>query len=290
MINFIAEVSSNHNQDLERCLKFVDTVAEIGCDSVKFQLFKIDKLFSHEVLSQSKSHNDRVHWELPFEFVPKIFERCQSKKVSFSCTPFYLDAVDELLPYVDFFKIASYELLWDDLLIKCAQTGKPVIISTGMANIDEISHAVDILQSHGCNNLKILHCSSAYPTPIQSANLAAIETIRNHTNCEVGWSDHTVSETVILNSILKWNASVIEFHLDLDGKGYEFSKDGHCWLPSQIKSVIEKVKLANLSDGDGKKIPNSDELGDRDWRADPKDGLRPLIKIRSKLNLSLDKS
>lgn len=290
MINFIAEVSSNHNQSLERCLKFVDTAADIGCNSVKFQLFKIEQLFSTEVLSQSKEHMDRANWELPFEFVPKIYERCQKKKISFSCTPFYIDAVDELLPYVDFYKVASYELLWDDLLIKCAESGKPVIISTGMANLEEIKHAVSVLKVHGCKNPKILHCSSAYPTPIHSANLAAIQTIRSNTNCEVGWSDHTVSETVILNSILKWNATIIEFHLDLDGMGYEFTKDGHCWLPSQVKSLIEKVNLAKISDGDGEKRPNPDELSDREWRADPSDGLRPILKIRKTLNFNQDKS
>ena len=289
MINFIAEVSSNHNQSLERCLKFVDTASDIGCSSIKFQLFKIDRLFSHEVLSQSKEHRDRVDWELPLEFIPEIYERCQKKEILFSCTPFYIDAVDELFPYVDFFKVASYELLWDDLLIKCAQSGKPVIISTGMANLDEIKHAVNILQSNGCNDPQILHCSSAYPTPIESANLAAIKTIRNHTDCEVGWSDHTVSEAVILSSILKWNAAVIEFHMDLDGKGYEFSKDGHCWLPSQIKDLIEKVKLIQIADGDGNKTPNIHELSDRDWRADPSDGLRPSLKIRNEFNLSKKK-
>jgi sialic acid synthase SpsE len=286
MINFIAEVSSNHNQSLDRCLQFVDIASEIGCNSIKFQLFKVDQLFSHEVLSQSQTHRDRVNWELPFEFIPKIYERCQQKEISFSCTPFYLEAVDELLPYVDFFKVASYELLWDDLLIKCAQTGKPVIISTGMANLNEIKHAVNVLQSNGCHNPQILHCSSAYPTPIQSSNLSAIDSIRKHTGCEVGWSDHTVSDAVILNSILQWNASIVEFHLDLDGNGYEYSKDGHCWLPSAIKEVIQKVNLANISNGDGEKQPNPHELSDRNWRADPSDGLRPMLAIRNKLDLS----
>lgn len=277
---FIAEVSSNHNQELERCLKFVDVAADIGCDAVKFQLFKIDELFAPEILSASKNHRDRSNWELPLEFVHHIYQKCQKRNISFSCTPFYLDAVDQLLPYVDFFKVSSYELLWDELLAKCAKTGKQVIISSGMASLDEIDHAVEVLKENGCKDPIILHCSSAYPTPIASANLSAIETIRNHTKCRAGWSDHTVSNAVILNSVLKWQASIIEFHLDIDGLGYEYANDGHCWLPHQIEEVIQQLNTIKLSNGSGKKEPNNHELSDRDWRTDPEDGLRPFKHIR----------
>ena len=93
---FIAEVSSNHSKSLERCLDFIDTSAEIGCDSVKFQLFKIDQLFAPEILSRSKKHRDRSDWELPSEFLPVIHQRCVEKKIQFGCTPFYLEAVIEL--------------------------------------------------------------------------------------------------------------------------------------------------------------------------------------------------
>lgn len=277
---FIAEVSSNHNQDLDRCLQFVDTAKNIGCDSVKFQLFKVDELFAPEVLAKSSEHQSRRAWELPMEFIPIIYQRCNEQGIAFSCTPFYLDAVGKLFDYVSFYKIASYELLWDELLIECAKTGKPVIISSGMANMSEILHAVSILKENGCSDLSILHCSSAYPTPIDSANLSAIKTIREATNLRVGWSDHTVSKPVILNSILKWGAEIIEFHLDIDGSGFEYSPNGHCWLPHQIKEVIDEIELAKRSDGNGKKEPNKCELNDRGWRADPSDGLRPLLQTR----------
>ena len=205
------------------------------------------------------------------------------KGIQFSCTPFYLAAVDELQPYVDFYKVASYELLWDDLLVACARTGKPVIISTGMANLEEIKHAVKILRNNNCEPT-VLHCTSAYPTPYIEANLSAIETIRNATNCDVGWSDHTVNPGVIHRAIHKWNAQVVEFHLDLDGKGDEF-KSGHCWLPEQIKPVIRQVREAMNSDGDGIKEPVPSEMPDRLWRADPSDGLRPFKSIRNSPNL-----
>ena len=278
MTKFIAEVSSNHSRDLERAMEFIDCASKIGCDAVKFQLFKIDKLFSSEILENSKKHRDRKKWELPTEFLPQLFERCKEKKIQFSCTPFYLDAVKEIEPYVDFYKIASYELLWDDLLIACALTKKPVIISTGMANIDEIKHAVEVLRKNGCEP-KVLHCTSAYPTPFNEANLSAIDTIRQAVKCEMGWSDHTVNSGVIHRAIHKWDAKIIEFHLDLDGKGEEF-EPGHCWLPDKIKEVIKQIRESDVMDGDGVKKPAPSELPDREWRTDPSDGLRPFKSIR----------
>jgi N-acetylneuraminate synthase len=279
MSYFIAEVSSNHSKNIERSLKFVDVAAFIGCDSVKFQLFKIDKLFAPEILSKSKAHRDRKRWELPLDFLPILAGRCREKGIQFSCTPFYLDAVQELEPYVDFYKVASYELLWDDLLIACALTGKPVIISTGMATIEEIKHAVEILRANNCEPT-VLHCTSAYPTPYAEANLSALETIRKATGCEIGWSDHTVDPGVIHRAIHKWGATTVEFHLDIEGQGEEF-ETGHCWLPETIGQVIKQVRHAQLSDGNGVKEPVPAEIGDRMWRADPSDGLRPFKSIRT---------
>lgn len=280
MSYFIAEVSSNHSKDLGRALEFVDVAADIGCDAVKFQLFKIDKLFAPEILLKSENHRNRRNWELPLEFLPHLAERCKKHGIDFGCTPFYLDAVAELERYVDFYKIASYELLWDNLHSACAQTGKPVIISTGMAEIPEIVHAVNVLKLNGCKEPTVLHCTSAYPTPHDEANLSAIETIRSVTNCKVGWSDHTVNDGVIHRAVSKWGAQVVEFHLDIEGKGDEF-ESGHCWLPAQIKRVIESVRCGREADGDGVKTPTISELPDRDWRTDPSDGLRPFKDIRT---------
>ena len=283
-IFFISEVSSNHSQNIDRALKFIDHSALIGCSAVKFQLFRVEKLFSKEVLDNSPETLQRKKWELPTEFLPILKRQCIKKKIQFGCTPFYIDAVNELKKYVDFFKIASYELLWDDLLIACAKTKKPLIISTGMATMDEIEHAVDVIKTNGCKNLTILHCTSAYPTPYNEANLAAIETLRKKFNCPVGWSDHTVNPGVINRAINKWGAEVVEFHMDLEGEGDEFNA-GHCWLPNQISKVIKQVKDGLSADGDGIKKPAVSEKSDRLWRADPVDGLRPLKSLRSKLNI-----
>jgi len=279
MTAFVAEVSSNHYRDLERCCRFIDQAAAIGCQAIKFQLFKIEELFAPQILAQSKVHRQRKEWELPREFLPVLADRCRQLGIQFSCTPFYLQAVEELFPYVDFYKIASYELLWTDLLEACAATGKPMVISTGMATLEEVRSAVKTLRQAGCRDLTVLHCVSGYPAPPDQCNLAAIGTLRQLFDCSVGWSDHSASPAVILRAVHHWQASMIEFHLDLDGWGEEFAA-GHCWLPQDIRQVIDTVDTGCAADGSGEKLPTAVEQSDRDWRADPEDGLRPLKKIR----------
>jgi N-acetylneuraminate synthase len=277
--NFIAEVSSNHDRDLSRAFAFIDSAASIGCDSVKFQLFRIDEMFAPEILRQSPKHSARREWELPVSFLAPIASRCAERKVQFMCTPFYLKAVDELFPFVDAYKIASYELMWDELLAACARTGKPVILSTGMATMPEIAHAASVLQRNGARDVTLLHCVSAYPTPAAEANLAAMRTISNATGLPCGWSDHTVSPAVVTRAVLKWEAPVVEFHLDLDRTGAEYAA-GHCWLPEEMEPVIRLIRSGECSDGTGIKEPLPSEIADRDWRADPVDGLRPLAHVR----------
>lgn len=276
---FIAEVSSNHHQSLERCLTFIDQAAQCGFDAVKFQLFKVASLFAPEILAKSEEHRRRVQWELPPDFVPRLAERCQKRDIAFSCTPFDLEAVAQLAPHVAFFKIASYELTWPALLEACARTAKPVVLSTGMADLDEVNGAVNTLRQAGCKELTLLHCSSAYPTPVGQANLAAIETLRKATGCPVGWSDHTRSAAVLYRAVHRWGACAVELHLDLEGEGGEFAA-GHCWLPAEIEPVLANIRAGFTADGHGRKEPNPDELPDRPWRADPEDGLRPWKAVR----------
>jgi len=280
MVMFIAEVSSNHARDLERCLQFVDVAARIGCDAVKFQLFRIDELFAPEILERSAAHRARKAWELPTEFLAPIAARCSQRQVEFTCTPFSLQAVEELRPFVSRYKIASYELTWPALIAACARTGKPLILSTGMATQDEIGAAVATFGAAGGQDLTLLHCVSGYPHPCEDANLAAIDSLRRDNHCPVGWSDHSARAGIIHRAIHRWGASVVEFHLDLDGTGDEF-KTGHCWLPDAIERVIAEVRDGLRADGNGVKAPMPAEIADREWRADPGDGLRPFKKLRA---------
>jgi N-acetylneuraminate synthase len=276
---FVAEVSSNHHCDLARALAFVETAARIGCAAVKFQLFRVDELFAPEILEKSPVHRARAQWELPEAFLPALAARSRDLGIQFACTPFSLRGVGVLEPYVDFYKIASYELLWDGLLRACAGTGKPVVLATGMATLEEVVRAAGVLREAGCADPVLLHCTSGYPTPVEQCNLAAIETIRGATGARTGWSDHSVSPAVISRAVHRWHAEMVEFHLDLDGAGAEYGA-GHCWLPQQIAPAIEAIRQGVAADGTGRKLPVEAELADRPWRADPADGLRPMQSIR----------
>mgnify|MGYP001315415350 CR=1 FL=1 len=289
MVEFIAEVSSNHNRDLSRMKEFIYASESAGCTGIKFQLFKIDKLFSTEILEKSETHRKRKTWELPEELIPELADLTNKLGLKFSCSPFYLGAVDILEPYVDFFKVASYELLWLNLFKKCGNTGKPVVFSTGMATTDEVENTLGCLFETECQEITILHCNSAYPTPIEDANLKKIETLNTliHSiekpdgiSIKVGYSDHTVSPAVLYRTIHHYGVDMVEFHLDLDGKGEEF-KAGHCWLPEKIEGVIKNINEGIKSDGHGEFGPSKSELPEREWRSDPIDGLRPLKGIRN---------
>ena len=286
---FIAEISSNHNGDMLRCKEMIDATAEAGCDGVKFQLFKIRELFSKEAIRKNNKLLDRIQWELKEEFIPELSEYSRKKNLLFSCTPFYLKAVEVLTPYIDFFKIASYELLWKDLFLACANTAKPLVFSIGMSTENEIRAALDTLAPTSVEEILILHCNSSYPTPISDVNLSVINTLRNKFSTylpakkiEFGWSDHTVLPSVMLASVLNYNSKMVEFHIDLEGKGYEY-ESGHCWLPIQIKNVIDTLKEINAASGSPEIKPSPSELIEREWRAAPSDGLRPLLTTRAKL-------
>ena len=277
----MAEASSNHGQDLSRALLLVDAAANSGFDAIKFQFFRVSDLFAPAVLERSALHRARALWELPSHFVPELSICARENGLMFSCTPFSLSAVAEILPHVDFLKVASYELLWDDLLRECARTGLPLVVSTGMADLAEVGHAVEVVLSEGCEDLTLLHCVSAYPTPTDEANLGAIATLREHTGLPVGWSDHTNDPAVIHRAVHRWGASFVELHLDVDGQGAEFGP-GHCWLPETAGPLIRDLRAGIEADGHGRKEPAPSEEPDRVWRADPSDGLRPRLEERAR--------
>ena len=281
----IAEISSNHNGSLARALDLIAMCGEIGFDAVKFQLFKIEKLFSKEILINSKTHRDRRKWELPENFIPELSTKVRDLGMQFGCTPFYLEAVEKLDPFVDFYKVASYEILWHDLITKCSDTGKNLMFSTGMANVNEIRNALSIITGSKSNEVTVMKCTSNYPTLPSDLNLSSISTIKKigleykNMNFKVGLSDHSKSIPGILRAIHKYEVSAIEIHVDIDGAGVEFPS-GHCWLPEEIKMLKNFIDEGLLSDGKRSLAPAEAELKERDWRADPTDGLRPLKRIR----------
>ena len=250
----IAEISSNHNGSLPRALDLISMCGEVGFDAVKFQLFKIEKLFSKEILIKSKTHRDRKSWELPESFIPELSTKVRGLGMQFGCTPFYLEAIEKLDPFVDFYKVASYEILWHDLITKCSATGKNLMLSTGMANVNEIKNALSVITGSKSSEVTVMKCTSNYPTLPSNLNLSAISTIKKiareykNMNLKVGLSDHSKSIPGILRAIHKYEISAIEIHVDIDGAGVEYPA-GHCWLPKEIKMLKTFIEEGLLSDG-----------------------------------------
>ena len=286
MPRFIAEISSNHNGDLKRCLDLIRAAAACDCWGVKFQLFRIEHLFAPEILQISETHRRRRRWELPWHFLPDLASCARDEGLAFGCTPFHLEAVDTLRPHLDFLKVASYELPWLDLIRKCGETGLPLMMSCGMANETEIIQAVNAASAAGVEDLTVFHCVSNYPVAAADCNLAAIGTLKellggNFPQGKVGWSDHSVDPAVVSRAVDHWKCDAVEFHFDLEGKGDEFGA-GHCWLPQQIQTLIHGQKYESdlQCDGSAHLVPTNSEQDERLWRADPSDGLRPTQAVR----------
>ena len=287
MTTFIAELGSNHNGDLARAHELIDACAAAGATAAKVQVFRIDDLFAPEVLATRPEIAAREAWELPLSLLAPLAARARRNGMTFGATPFGLWAVEEVAAHVDFLKIASYELLWHDLLRACAATGKPLIVSTGMATDGEIDAAVDVMRAAGGDDLTLLHCVSAYPTPLEQCNLAAIAALRERHGCAVGWSDHSASAAVVERAVRRWGAEQVELHVDLpDAGGNEAG--AHNWTPADLATTIAacagpRIDDASAADGDGRKRPMAAEAHDVPWRADPSDGLRPLLATRATL-------
>lgn len=282
-VKFIAEICSNHNLSLKRCYKIIDAAKDLNCYAVKFQLFKINKLFSSEAKKLYQNVLIKKKRELPLNFIPILSKYCKRKKIKFSCTPFDLESLEFLKKYVDFFKIASYELSWPALLQQCAKSNKPVVLSTGMSNYKEVKYAFQILKKNKCKKISLLHCVSSYPAKETSCNLKSIKFMKKKFKCEVGWSDHTVNPILIYSAIKNYGASLVEFHIDLDGKGWEYKSGKHCWLPNQIAPLINYLNNEKKINGFfGKNYSRLEKL-ERKFRADPIDGLRPMKKFRKYL-------
>jgi len=283
-IKFICDIGSNHNQDINRIEKLIITAKKIGCHAVKFQLFKGDKLYAPEFPEKIKEAQTQ---ELPIKFIPKIFAICHAHNIEFHCTPFNLEAVEILKPYVNQFKIGSYEILNHALIKACATTGKPLGIALGnWINEEELISIRELTrQIINPNYLIIYHCISEYPAKIMGCQMGTsfnlLKDFFNYNGFNFGWSDHTVQPGVIYAAV-GCGVDCIEFHLDLeDGQGLEY-KYGHCWKPLQIQSVIETVRIMELALN--KPIQEKFYSDIYKWRSDPEDGMRPLKEFRKELS------
>jgi N-acetylneuraminate synthase len=251
----IAEMSGNHNQSLDRALAIVDAAAAAGAHALKIQTYTADSMTLPIAEGEFAIHdpkslwNGRTLYELyqeaatPYEWHAPIFERCREKGVIGFSTPFDANAVD-FLESLDApaYKIASFENVDLPLIAKAASTGKPLIISTGMATAEEIEDAVRAARDAGGRDIVLLKCTSTYPATPKDTNIRTIPDIRTRFGCEVGLSDHTMGTGVAVGAVAL-GATVVEKHFTLSraegGVDSAFSLE-----PAELAALVTETRRA----------------------------------------------
>ncbi len=257
----IAELSGNHSQSLEVAIEMIEQAAKAGVDAIKLQTYTADtmtldcdhkdfQILEGDSLWQGNSlHKLYQKAYTPWEWHETLFDKARSLGLIAFSSPFDISAVDFLEKLdVPCYKIASFENNDIPLIAHIAKTGKPVIISTGMASLTEISEAIDCLKENGCSQIVLLKCTSAYPALPSQANLSTIPHLRSTFGCEVGISDHSLGIGVSIAGVAL-GASVIEKHfvLSRDDGGVDaaFSLE-----PTEFKCLVNESKSAAQSIGE----------------------------------------
>ncbi len=261
-VYIIAEAGSNHDRDLGQARRLIEVAAEAGADAVKFQTFLADRIVAEtqtrakyldDVLPPGKSMNELFReLELPREWHGELKTYAEECGLDFLSTPFDFEAVallDEL--GVKAFKVATYELWHLPLIREIASRGKPIICSTGMADLADVQAAVDTVRATGNDQLILLHCVVNYPPPFSDLNLRAIETMHRAFGVPVGWSDHTPGwlAPVIATAL---GAAVVEKHFTTDrdraGPDHRFAL-----VPDELTEMVRAIRETEASLGDGVK-------------------------------------
>jgi N,N'-diacetyllegionaminate synthase len=266
----IAEAGVNHNGDLATALRLVEAAAAAGADIVKFQTFNADRLVTRSAAKagyQRRSDAPETQHEMlsrlalgPDEH-EQLLGHCRTHGIGFLSTPFDVESVDLLVRLrVDRFKIPSGEITNLPYLRKIGSLGRPVILSSGMATLDEVSAALAVLESAGTQRsaITVLHCTTQYPTPAENVNLRAMMSMSRQLNVAVGYSDHTRGIEVPIAAVAL-GASIIEKHLTLDrrmsGPDHEASLE-----PQEFARMIQAIRAVEVAMGDGIKRPVAAEL------------------------------
>jgi N-acetylneuraminate synthase/N,N'-diacetyllegionaminate synthase len=267
----VAEVGVNHNGRLDLAERLVDAAAAAGADAVKFQTWKTDELVTRSAPLAEYQRGDgpaKTQYDLLRELeldeaaLGSLKARAESRGLLFFSTPDEESSAD-LLERLDVpaFKIGSGEVTNLRLLRHVAAKGRPLMLSTGMATIAEVAEAVRAIETAGNRGLILMHCVSAYPSPVEESNLEAIDTLRSAFGCPVGFSDHTMTVETATAAAAR-GAAVIEKHITLDrtmpGPDHRASFDG-----VQFRAMVDAIRRVESSLGDGVKRPMPSELPNR---------------------------
>jgi N,N'-diacetyllegionaminate synthase len=266
----IAEAGVNHNGSLELAKKLIDAAVAAGVDAVKFQTFKADKLVTRRAQKADYQKQVTSVDETQYEMIKKLeldenthralINYCKDKEIMFLSTPFDHDSIDLLMSFeMPIFKIPSGEITNLPYLRHIASLGKKVILSTGMANLDEVQDALEVLVNAGASKeqITVLHATTEYPCPAGEVNLRAMQTIHTAFGVNVGYSDHTKGIEVPIAAVAM-GACVIEKHFTLDrtmdGPDHKASLE-----PDELKQMVSAIRHIEQALGDGVKKPSNSE-------------------------------
>lgn len=254
----IAEMSANHNQDINKAIKIMEAAKAAGADAVKLQTYTADTMtidcdneyfrIKGTIWDGQNLHKLYQQALTPWEWYPKLKEVCDRLGLDLFSTPFDLTSVDFLEKQdVLAYKIASFELVDIPLLKRVAKTGKPIIMSTGMATVEEINEAIQVIADSGKSALALLKCTSAYPAPVQEMNLNTMVYLSKTYGVPVGLSDHTLGSAVAVASVAL-GGHIIEKHLTLSrqdpGPDSAFSTEPH-----EFKTMVDDIRTVEKALG-----------------------------------------
>ena len=269
----IAEAGVNHNGDIELAKQLIVVAAEAGCDAVKFQTFSAEALVTknaakaayQEINDGSGSQFEMLkRLELSWDQHEILKSECANHGIEFLSTGFGIEDIEFLISIgVKHIKIPSGDLTNLPLLKVAGRSGLPILLSTGMADLDEVKASLNALDEAGCPSERItaLHCTSLYPAPANSVNLRAMLSIKEACRVAIGYSDHTLGDEITIAAVAL-GATVIEKHItisrDLPGPDHRASLE-----PDQLKAMVRSIRAVELALGDGIKKPTGKELETR---------------------------
>lgn len=268
-VYIIAEAGVNHNGNIELAKKLITKGAEAGVDAVKFQTFKAETLLTKKAKKakyqiQNTGNTDDSQFEmikkleLDYGVHKELKEFAESHGVDFLSSAFDLDSIDLLSELgMRFFKIPSGEITNYPYLVKTAQQGKDILLSTGMSNLSDIEKALEVLNNNGATKVSVLHCNTEYPTPMQDVNLLSMDTIKTAFNIEVGYSDHTLGIEVPIAAVAL-GAKIIEKHFTLD-KNMEGPDHKASLEPDELKEMVNGIRNIEKALGSSVKKPTQSE-------------------------------
>ena len=270
----IAEAGVNHNGSIETAKKMINAAADAGADAVKFQTFKADSLVRKDAkkaayqlrnaANQKESQYEMLKkLELTKEMHQELMDYCKKREIMFLSTPFDIDSIKMLVDYgIAVLKVPSGEVTNYPYLREIGRTGKPVIMSTGMCELEEVREAVRTLQENGSGEITLLHCNTEYPTPMEDVNLRAMRTLRDELGMPVGYSDHTQGIEVPIAAVAM-GAVVIEKHFTLD-RNMEGPDHKASLEPEELREMVRSIRNIESALGDGIKRPSASEMKNRD--------------------------